>query len=61
MLTDVESLKAIMKLANFQLGSLADDEASDEDLLTYEEMCLRVELARGLAAKTISCLATNCK
>ncbi|RIA93187.1 armadillo-type protein [Glomus cerebriforme] len=60
MLTDVGSLEAIMKLASFQLGSLADDEASDEDiLLTYEEMQLRVEIARGLAAKTISCLATN--
>ncbi|GBB94613.1 hypothetical protein RclHR1_02390019 [Rhizophagus clarus] len=60
MLIDVGSLEAIMKLASFQLGNLADDETSDEDvLLTYEEMHLRVELARGLAAKTISCLATN--
>lgn len=62
MLIDVGSLEAIMKLASFQLGNLAENETSDEDiLLTYEEMHLRVELARGLAAKTISCLATNRK
>ncbi|CAB4380285.1 ARM repeat-containing protein [Rhizophagus irregularis] len=60
MVIDVGSLEAIMKLASFQLGNLAEDETSDEDiLLTYEEMHLRVELAKGLAAKTISCLATN--
>jgi hypothetical protein len=62
MLIDVGSLEAIMKLASFQLGNLAGDEASDEDIRSaYEEMHLRVELARGLAAKTISCLAINRK
>ena len=62
MLTDVGSLEAIMKLANFQLETLTDEEALDEDLLlSYEEMRLRVEIARGLVAKTISCLATNRK
>ncbi|CAG8551545.1 13823_t:CDS:10 [Funneliformis mosseae] len=60
MLTDVGALESIMKLANFQLETLTEDEALDEDvLLSYEEMRLRVEIARGLVAKTISCLAVN--
>ncbi|CAI2163679.1 11923_t:CDS:10 [Funneliformis geosporum] len=58
--TDVGALESIMKLANFQLETLTEDEALDEDiLLSYEEMRLRVEIARGLVAKTISCIAVN--
>ncbi|CAG8691237.1 16768_t:CDS:2, partial [Gigaspora rosea] len=59
MLADDTALDAILKLADFQLGTLYDDDSSEDDSLpSYEEIRLRVELARSLAAKTISCLST---
>ncbi|CAG8510281.1 10998_t:CDS:10, partial [Scutellospora calospora] len=59
MLIDDVALDAILKLADFQLGTLDDDGASEDDSLpSYEEIRLRIELARRLAAKTISCIST---
>ncbi|CAG8813373.1 22989_t:CDS:2, partial [Racocetra persica] len=59
MLIDDIALDAILKLADFQLGTLYDDDSPEDDTLpSYEEIRLRVELARSLAAKTISCLST---
>ncbi|CAG8493300.1 2198_t:CDS:10 [Cetraspora pellucida] len=58
MLIDDIALDAILKLADFQLGTLYDDSPEDDSLPSYEEIRLRVELARSLAAKTISCLST---
>ncbi|CAG8492184.1 17089_t:CDS:10 [Acaulospora morrowiae] len=59
MLPDEASLDAILKLANFQIGNIVDDDDEDETLTSYEEMRLRVELAQALASKTISNLASN--
>ncbi|CAG8580396.1 802_t:CDS:10 [Dentiscutata erythropus] len=59
MLTDDIALDAILKLADFQLGTLYDDDSSEDDSLpSYEEIRLRIELIRSLASKTISCLST---
>ncbi|CAG8687249.1 18090_t:CDS:2, partial [Racocetra fulgida] len=47
MLIDDIALDAILKLADFQLGTLYDDDSPEDDSLpSYEEIRLRVELAR---------------